>query len=96
VSNQVTLISISMKKYIAFFLLMMAFGCHDKEKVTPTKCSLEPDSGPCFASIRRYYYDRQDKQCKEFIWGGCGGVVPFETLEECKACEANHEKPWLR
>jgi len=19
----------------------------------------------------------------KFIWGGCGGVVPFETMEEC-------------
>ncbi|MBA4146415.1 MAG: proteinase inhibitor I4 serpin, partial [Cytophaga sp.] len=27
---------------------------------------------------------KNEKKCKEFIWGGCGGVVPFETLEECK------------
>jgi len=32
----------------------------------------------------KYYYDEEEKKCKEFIWGGCDGVVPFETLEECE------------
>jgi hypothetical protein len=45
-------------------------------------CKLEPDPGLCKAYMPRYYYD---DGCKEFIWGGCGGVVPFETLEECQA-----------
>jgi hypothetical protein len=54
------------------------------------KCSLEPDSGLCKAAIPKYYFDKKDKKCKEFSWGGCGGVVPFETMEECeKQCDCN-------
>ena len=47
--------------------------------------ALEPDPGHCEAAITRYYYDRDEKRCVEFLWGGCGGVVPFETLDECEA-----------
>ncbi|MEA1881218.1 MAG: BPTI/Kunitz domain-containing protein [Candidatus Marinimicrobia bacterium] len=36
----------------------------------------------------RYYYNQDAGKCKEFTWGGCGGVVPFVTMPECKsACE---------
>ncbi|WP_232064624.1 BPTI/Kunitz domain-containing protein [Rhodocytophaga rosea] len=35
----------------------------------------------------KYYYDTKEKRCKEFTYGGCGGVVPFQTMEECKQCE---------
>ena len=52
-------------------------------------CKLTPDTGPCLAAIPKYYYDQNDKKCKEFTYGGCAGVVPFNTLEECKACECN-------
>ncbi len=53
-------------------------------------CNLEPNSGPCKALIPKYYYDKEDKKCKEFSWGGCRGVVPFETMEECeKQCDCN-------
>ncbi|MFN0037241.1 MAG: BPTI/Kunitz domain-containing protein [Saprospiraceae bacterium] len=55
--------------------------------VVNDRCQLEPDPGPCEAYMPRYYYDKQEKKCKEFIWGGCWGVVPFETLEACQACE---------
>lgn len=48
-------------------------------------CSLIPDAGPCDAAFPKYYYDRESVSCKEFIWGGCEGVVPFDTLEECEA-----------
>jgi hypothetical protein len=50
-------------------------------------CDLEPDGGLCNAAIPRYYFDKEEQKCKEFIWGGCDGTVPFETLEECRACE---------
>ena len=43
---------------------------------------------PCEAllSIPKFYFD-EVQECKEFTWGGCGGVVPFDTLEECQECE---------
>jgi hypothetical protein len=53
----------------------------------PPNCTLEPESGVCLAAFKRYYYDNKEKKCKAFTWGGCGGVVPFETLEACRDCE---------
>jgi len=50
-------------------------------------CDLGPNSGACEAAITRYYFDTEAKDCKEFIWGGCEGTVPFETMEECGECE---------
>ena len=48
-------------------------------------CYFIPNVGPCDADIPRYYYDQEENQCMEFTWGGCGGVVPFETLEDCES-----------
>ena len=53
-------------------------------------CDLEPDPGPCFAAIQAYYFNQDSQSCAEFTWGGCGGVVPFETLDECQsACSSD-------
>lgn len=52
------------------------------------RCQLKPDPGTCKAYMPRYYFDESEGSCKEFIWGGCEGMVPFETLESCiEACE---------
>ncbi len=51
--------------------------------VGPKSCDLAPEPGMCKAAFQRYYFDSQSGECKVFIWGGCGGVVPFETLDEC-------------
>lgn len=75
-------------------LLLMYFGCHRKSKngadateKLHDNCYLNHDPGPCRMAIKRYYYDEKEKKCKEFIYGGCKGAVPFETLEECqKGC----------
>lgn len=58
-----------------------------KDCNTTGNCSLEPDAGNCEAAIPIYYFDSSDEKCKEFLWGGCDGVVPFETLAECELCE---------
>ena len=50
------------------------------------KCDLIPDPGLCKAYFPRYYFDKKEGKCKEFIWGGCDGVVPFQTLEACEKC----------
>jgi hypothetical protein len=51
-------------------------------------CLVTPDPGPCEGLFARYYYDPIDQTCKEFVWGGCDGVVPFVTLAGCQAlCE---------
>ncbi|MFH1408686.1 MAG: BPTI/Kunitz domain-containing protein [Nanoarchaeota archaeon] len=51
-----------------------------------TRCSLAPDPGPCKAAMERFYYN--GRRCTTFTWGGCDGMVPFETLESClETCE---------
>lgn len=55
--------------------------------VNGNRCQLLPDPGPCEALFKKYYYDQAEGQCKEFIWGGCGGVVPFDSMEECEKCK---------
>jgi hypothetical protein len=70
-------------------LLFMFISCVQTQDccVPGSGCSLEPDPGPCRALITKYYYDKNEEKCKSFSWGGCQGSVPFETLEECLACE---------
>ena len=46
-------------------------------------CELKPDAGLCKAYMPRYYFDQASNTCQEFIWGGCEGTVPFETMERC-------------
>lgn len=31
----------------------------------------------------RYYFNTQTNRCDSFVWGGCDGVVPFETFADC-------------
>jgi len=58
-----------------------------------TKCFIEPEAGPCKAMTTKYYFDQEEGICKEFIWGGCDGIVPFNKLEDCRFfCEDG--TPW--
>jgi len=66
-------------------ILILLFIACDKSEPLDDACYLTPEPGMCLAAFPRYYYDDDAGQCKEFIWGGCEGVVPFETMEECKS-----------
>ena len=47
-------------------------------------CALEPDPGPCRASIPSYFFNFKSSQCEEFIYGGCeGNENRFSLLEYC-------------
>ena len=48
-------------------------------------CHAEPKTGQCKASIEKYYFDPETKSCKPFVWGGCQGTVPFDTIELCQS-----------
>lgn len=51
------------------------------------RCALTPDGGPCKGLFTKYYYDAATGACREFTYGGCEGVVPFESDPECReAC----------
>lgn len=69
---------------INLLLLTLALGC-ERDCVKPDRCSLEPQVDVCYAAIPRYYFDKDETKCKEYIWGGCT-EYPFETMEECKEC----------
>lgn len=62
----------------------------------PEKCRLKPDGGPCKALFWKYYFDPKTNECKEFVYGGCEGTVPFETKEECaQECLEQKAEPVL-
>jgi len=63
-----------------------------KKKENHINCSLIPEVGPCNAAFPKYYFDQNEQKCKLFTWGGCNGVVPFDSLEECNKkcpCQGN-------
>ncbi len=76
-----------MKRLIV--LLIFFSGCEDEQCwAIKEECLLGPDPGPCKARIPKYYFDQEMGKCTLFYWGGCNGVVPFESLEAClTACD---------
>jgi hypothetical protein len=70
----------------SLFALIALFAIYcSADEATDRRCYLSPDPGPCEALITRYYFDKDEKRCKSFSWGGCEGVVPFQTLAECES-----------
>jgi hypothetical protein len=75
---------LSKKICLAILFSISLFACQKKEV-----CNLEPEPGPCNAYFTKYYFDHSTQKCEEFIWGGCDGVVPFETKDACESCGCN-------
>lgn len=48
------------------------------------ECYFKPDPGNCGEFIMKYFYYSDGANCSSFIWSGCGGLVPFETMEDCR------------
>ena len=73
---------------IAIALLFSACTASTNTQSINKQCLEIPDPGMCRAYFKKFYYDSKDRKCKSFIWGGCGGNIPFHTLNECKnSCE---------
>jgi len=72
-------------RYITILAFLLVSGCSQSiEKNSLAKaCLLKPETGRCRADMPRYYFDAASSSCKRFIWGGCGGVVPFEREADC-------------
>ncbi|XP_046545162.1 carboxypeptidase inhibitor SmCI-like isoform X2 [Haliotis rubra] len=51
-------------------------------------CNLEPETGSCRGSLRRFYFHPSCEECDTFTYGGCGGNANnFKSIEECeKTC----------
>lgn len=49
-------------------------------------CQASPETGPCRASLRHYYYDSSTGACQPFTYGGClGNKNNYDTAERCLA-----------
>lgn len=75
-----------MKKISTFLLLFpLLFNAQ-----LDSSCYLIPDTGPCFGLFPKYFYNQTTQQCETFTYGGCAGLVPFETLLDCQSsCQAS-------
>ena len=50
------------------------------------------ESGPCRGSLSRFFFEAKSKECKEFIYGGCGGnennfMQKSDCEKKCKKAE---------
>ena len=83
-----------MMKNILQLSTLILFAMNGGVVSSQSPCELEPDPGPCFAAIPAYYFNQETQSCAEFTYGGCAGVVPFWTLEECESeCESDGFNP---
>ena len=56
-------------------------------------CYYVPNAGECEAAFQRYYFNQEQQECMSFTWGGCGGLVPYETFEECdESCASGDQE----
>ena len=49
----------------------------------PVSCLERPEAGSCRAAKPAFYYDYATDSCRQLLWGGCGGTVPFDSMEDC-------------
>lgn len=58
------------------------------------RCTEPPLTGPCRASMTRWYYDPLSRECHRFNYGGCqGNENNFDTKDTCmEACKHVTEK----
>ncbi len=76
---------------ITIVLTLLSVTCQEEPCITPDNCNLKPSLGPCDGFVIIYYYDSDSGKCREYMWGGCDGHVPFETLEACEECICNND-----
>ena len=75
---------------LVLFGLLIVGSCSSEEN--HKDCALIHEVGNCKGSFPRYYFDQTEQKCKVFYWGGCDGLVPFQTLEDCNKkcpCQGN-------
>ncbi|XP_061726558.1 PI-stichotoxin-Hcr2f-like [Cydia pomonella] len=75
------------KFIVCFFFLNLLFNGSLCQSDVCSQPLVEP--GKCRASIKRWGYDPEIGECREFTWGGCDdNGNNFESYSQCKyTCE---------
>jgi len=48
-------------------------------------CKLPQKSGPCKASLTRYFFNVDSEECEKFTYGGCvGNANNFHSMQDCR------------
>lgn len=66
------------------YLCLLSACQHTEPEMANPACQEQPDAGMCRAAFTKYYFNQQTQKCQTFTWGGCGGNVPFDTLNACQ------------
>ena len=86
---------------ISLYITLLLTATSASATELPEKCRLAPVKGPCKAMIEKYYFNQTTHTCTAYFYGGCGAVVPFDSLDECKqSCEVppqpnDRKKAWI-
>ncbi|EYC31475.1 hypothetical protein Y032_0004g2173 [Ancylostoma ceylanicum] len=77
-------------KFLVLFLLCVSSVYLVYAQGDTGACYKEPKTGPCRASLPRFFYNKTSRTCEKFIYGGCeGNENNFEDEKECKRwCKA--------
>jgi len=74
-------------RYICVCAYLLSWKCN--LFLTASRCLLPAVTGHCKKRMPRWYYDRYQRRCTEFVYGGCGGNANnFWLKKRCmKTCE---------
>ncbi|KAJ6649893.1 Kunitz-type serine protease inhibitor bitisilin-3 [Pseudolycoriella hygida] len=76
-----------MKSFYLIFVVLCLVSLVISKPTVPffEICPLPADSGSCYASFDRYYFDAAKNECLLFTYGGCeGNANNFETTDTIK------------
>ncbi|GBM17501.1 Carboxypeptidase inhibitor SmCI [Araneus ventricosus] len=72
------------------FLVILAFVVGAFASEGSDRCDLPAETGLCRGYFPRFYFDKATGQCKNFVYGGCGGNENnFRTEDECESACGN-------
>ncbi|KIH69261.1 Kunitz/Bovine pancreatic trypsin inhibitor domain protein [Ancylostoma duodenale] len=81
-----------MRLFIALLCVIIPY-CATEKLSNLVKCNSPINlPGPrCAASLTRYTFNKETKECEEFIYDGCNqSPNNFKTIEECRATCVAH------